>query len=108
VSDKPKGTPEQRQEYATIREQAAALVERMNAILGDAGRHDYRMELRAVKCALPMTIDDDDHGDGVSDPRYLPDVRPTDYRMNDDYDPRDERDDGRYHRGDRDDDGREV
>lgn len=75
MSDKPKGTPEQRQEYAAIREQADALVERMNAILGDAGRHDYRMELRAVKCALPVTIDDDDRDDDdEADPRYLPDV----------------------------------
>lgn len=40
------------------------------------GRTDYRMELRAIKTAPPMTIDDDDSGDdGEADPRYLPDVR---------------------------------
>ncbi len=63
-NNQPKGTPEQRREYKALSDQAHGNVKRMNEILAEAGRTDYRMELRAIKTVPPMTIDDDDdYGD---------------------------------------------
>ena len=62
MSDKLKGTPEQRREYNQLRTKGRIIVERMNRILA-AADWTYRMELRAVKIArhrphrpLTMTI----------------------------------------------------
>jgi len=74
VSDKPKGTPEQVQEYRDVKAQALALVERMNAILIAAGRVDYTVQLKNVRTLFP-TIEDDSDAEAVEmDPRYLPEV----------------------------------